>query len=276
MGLLRGFVLAAFLAAPVADTLRYEVYPLGLMDTSTAAELVRPLLSVGGQVVEDAPNHRLIVYDRDDAHRRIAAALQATSVAPRNVRIVVTGTSERTTRREGVGVSGAGRVGGVRIGGGRFPPESGVEVRGGASRSRSRDETLQELLVLSGGRAGIVVAEELPYRDWFQVWGKGYGLWEPGVRWKDVGARMVVEPTILADHTLRVRLTPEFTYLLDRQTVTTEVRQLTTDVVVREGEEIDLGGLPISDRQFLDRFLVGFDQGGQTVRARITLKASVD
>jgi hypothetical protein len=195
---------------------------------------------------------------------------------PRNVRIVVTGTSDRTSRRQGVEASGAGRVGGVRIGGGRFPPESGVVVRGGASRSRSRDETRQELLVMSGGRAEIAVAEEVPYQDWFAVWGEGHGLWQAGIRWKEVGARLVVEPTVLDEGTLRVRLTPAFSYWLDQRTLTTEVSQLTTEVVVREGQEIDLGSVTTTDRQFLERFLVGFDESGETVRLRITLRASTE
>jgi hypothetical protein len=195
---------------------------------------------------------------------------------PRNVRIVVTGTSERTARQQGVEASGAGRVGNVRIGGGRFPPESGVAVRGTASRSRSRDETRQELLVMSGGRGEIVVAREIPYADWFQVWGQGHGLWQPGIQWKEVGARMLVEPVIVTDDTLRVRLTPSFSYLLDGRSLTTAVTQLSTEVMAREGQEIDLGGVPFSDRQFLEKFLVGVNEYGETVQTRITLKASID
>jgi hypothetical protein len=207
-----------------------------------------------------------------------AAAADALGDEPilRNVRIVVTGTSDRSNRRQGIEASGAGRVGGVRIGGGRFPPESGVVVRGGASRSRSRGETRQELLVMSGGRAEIAVAEEVPYQDWFAVWGQDHGLWQAGIGWKEVGARLVVEPTILDERTLRVRLTPAFSYWLDQRTLTTEVSELTTDVVVRDGQEIDLGGVATSDRQFLERFLVGFAESGGTTRLRITLRASME
>ena len=205
----------------------------------------------------------------------LPAAL-AQDALPRNVRIVVTGTSARTGSHQGVEAAGSGRVGDVRIGAGRFPPESGVVVRGTASRSRSRDETRQELLVMSGGRAEIVVATEVPYADWFQAWGQGYGLWQPGIRWKEVGARMVVEPIVVNDDTLRVRLTPSFSYLVDGRSLTTAVTQLSTEVMAREGQEIDLGGVPFSDRQFLEKFLVGFDQSGETVQTRITLKASID
>ena len=204
------------------------------------------------------------------------ADAQADSPVLRNVRIVVTGTSERTSRQRGVEAAGSGAVGGIRIGGGRLPPETGVVVRGRASQSQAHDQTRQELLVMSGGRAEIAVSEELPYQQWFQTWGYEHGLWQPGLAWKEVGARMVVEPTAVDDRTLRIRVTPAFSYVVDRQTVTTAVSQLSTEVLVRVGQEIDLGGIPMSDRQFLEKFLVGFDEYRETSRLRITLRASIE
>jgi len=195
---------------------------------------------------------------------------------PRNVRIVVTGANEHTGSRQGVEASAGGRVGDVQVGVGRYPPPSGVVVRGDASRSRSSAETRQELLVMSGGRAEISVAEEVPYQEWFATWGQGHGLWQPGIAWKQVGARLLVEPTVVGEGTLRVRLTPAFSYWLDQRSLTTEVSQLTTEVMVREGQEIDLGGVDTPDRQFLDKFLVGFNQSHETARLRITLRASIE
>jgi hypothetical protein len=80
----------------------------------------------------------------------------------------------------------------------------------------------------------------------------------------------------VTDDTLRVRLTPSFSYLLDGRSLTTAVTQLSTEVMAREGQEIDLGGVPFSDRQFLEKFLVGVNEYGETVQTRITLKASID
>jgi hypothetical protein len=118
---------------------------------------------------------------------------------------------------------------------------------------------------MSGGRGEIVVAKEVPYADWFQVWGQGNGLWQPGIQWKEVGARMGgrarrrerPHPPRPADPGL---LLPG-----GRPSLTTSVTQLSTEVMAREGQEIDLGGVPFSDRQFLDKFLVGFDESGETV-----------
>jgi len=56
----------------------------------------------------------------------------------------------------------------------------------------------------------------------------------------------------------------------------TEIHQLTTEVVVREGEPIDLGGVPMAEGEFRDRFLVGLDRSGTLQRVRITLRATVE
>jgi len=72
-------------------------------------------------------------------------------------------------------------------------------VRAEASRGRSTSQTQQEILVISGGKAQITVAEQVPYTDWFWTWGQSQGLWAPAVEWRDVGATLVVEPVALGD-----------------------------------------------------------------------------
>jgi hypothetical protein len=47
-------------------------------------------------------------------------------------------------------------------------------------------------------------------------------------------------------------------------------------VVAREGEPVDLGGVPMANREFRDRFLVGFDRSGTLQRVHITLRATVE
>jgi hypothetical protein len=158
----------------------------------------------------------------------------------------------------------------------RVEDTSGVDVAGGATSVRSTSESRQELLVMSGGRARIQVAEQVPYADWFWIWGQGAGLWPAqSVQWRDVGTSLAVEPRILDDQTIRLRVTPEFSYFLDRDRVVTRVQQLSTEVVVREGEEIDLGGLQMSN-EFKERFLIGFGRRGETERVRIRLKARLE
>ena len=267
LGTVAGLALMAGTGRPADDRV-VKVYPLGLTDPAMAAELVRGLLSPGGRVVEDVPNHRIVVLDVPAVQARVAEALKTLSVPARNVRITVTHSSER--------VEDASRIG-ASVGGQAVPLRPRVEVSGGASSSRSTSETRQELVVLSGGRARIQVAEQIPYADWFWTWGEGAGLWPAqSVQWRDVGTSLAVEPLILDDNQVRLRVTPEFSYLLDRDHLVTRVQQLSTEVVVREGEEVDLGGLPMSNHEFKERFLLGVGRSGQAERVRIRLKARVE
>ena len=151
-----------------------------------------------------------------------------------------------------------------------------VGVTGDVRRSRSSANTQQQLLVMSGGTASLRIAQEIPYSEWFWTWGLGRGLWTEGVRWRDVATGMEVQPTVMPGGRIRVRLTPYFEYLLDAKRQTTKVHQLATEVVVREGQDLDVGGVPFEDTEFRERFLIGFDQSRGTSRATITLRATAE
>ena len=267
---------AAALQAGVARGVEVRAYPVGLMDLESAVRLVRSLLSPDGVAVEDRGNNRVVVSDRPDVHARVAAALRGLETPARNVRIHVTHESERLDERTLLEGSAGASAGGVRVGAGRRPPRTGVDVRGEATRSRSTSRTEQEIVVLSGGRAEVAVAEQVPYTEWFWSWGLAQGLWSGAVQWRDVGASLVVEPIALGDGRIRVRLTPAFSYFLDRERLVTHVQQLTTEVVVRDGERLELGGVPLANKEFRDRFLVGLDRSGTLQRVRITLQATVE
>jgi type II secretory pathway component GspD/PulD (secretin) len=253
-----------------------RVYDLGLTDVAVATDVVKGLLSPEGRVYPDPAQHRLVVSDRPEVHARVAAALRTLSVPPRNVRIEVTTNLERTARERGVEVGGTIGAGPVRVGVGRRPPGSGVDVTARDTRSTIDLRARQQLLVLSGGKASLLVAEQVPYSEWLFDWGVGRGLWAQSIRWQEVGTSLVVEPRVLGDGTILVRLTPRVDYRADGSSQVVEVNELSTEVVVREGEEIALGGLPFRDEQFRERFLLGVDQSGQTARVAMTLRATVE
>src|SRR5436309_8053858 len=85
----------------------------------------------------------------------------------------------------------------------------------GATKTRTTSETRQEILVMSGGRARIQVADQVPYADWFWTWGQGAGLWPAqSVKSRDVGTRLAGENEIMAVRTTRVRLAAGLSYSL--------------------------------------------------------------
>lgn len=258
-GLMLATVLA--LAQPTSRALVVETYDLGLTSVSAAAEAVRPLLSPDGRVVEDEKNHRIIVVDRPEVQRAVRAAVRQVEVTARNVRLAVTFHWQAASDRAGVR---------VRPRGGR------ITLGGGANESRSTTTARQELLVLSGSRASLRIAEEVPYADWFWTWGIGHGFWVEGTRWRDVASGMEVEPLVLPDGRIRVRLTPYFEYFLGDRREVTRLHTLTTEVIANPGEEIALGGVPREDREFRERFLIGFDRARGMSQASIRLRATVE
>lgn len=190
-----------------------------------------------------------------------AFAYTASAAEDTNVRITVTHEFTRDDRRDSVQI--------------------GPRPRLGATRTTSRGRTQQQILVMDGGEAAITVAEQVPYSEWFWTWGRARGLWVEGewaqsTSWQQVGASLVVQPEVLSEGRIRVRLTPRFSSFLDRRRGAVDVHELATEVVVREGEEIDVGGVRMSDREFQERFLIGIDRYGTTQRVNIRLKASVD
>jgi|SRR5688572_20414575 len=246
--------------SPGVDRLVVETYDVGLMNLRTAASVVRPLLSAEGRVVEDARSRRLIVVDRPDVQRAVAAALRRVVTEARNVRIRVATTWSAESGQAG---------GSVRVG--RRP-----RVSAGARDSRSSVRAEQQLLVLSGGEGEIRVAEETPYAEWLFTWGTGRGLWARGTSWHDVGTSMSVVPTVLADGRIHLRITPQLSYRAGGDKGRVAVHQLSTEVVVDAGEEISLGGLPFADQEFSERFFIGLhrEHGRQHVDVRV--RASVE
>jgi hypothetical protein len=196
-----------------------------------------------------------------EVQRAVRAALQRVEASARNIRLTVTLHWRATSDRAGA----------------RLRPRGGtVEVDGDLTQSKSTTTARQELLVLSGGRASLRIADEVPYADWFWTWGLGRGLWASGVRWRDIATGMDVEPVALPGGRIRVRLTPYFEYLLDARRQVTRVVTLSTEVVANEGEELVLGGVPADDREFRERFLIGYDRARGTSQVSITLRATVE
>lgn len=191
----------------------------------------------------------------------VAQPAQARPEPLGNVRVTVTFRWKAVEERDGIAVR---------------PRRGSVGVSGDSRRSRSSSTTRQQLLVMSGGHASIRIAEEIPYSEWFFTWGRNRRLWAQGVQWRDVATGMDVSPVILSGGRLRVTLTPYFEYFLDARRERTQVHELATEVIVREGEELDLGGVPWSDSEFRERFFIGYARGRGTSEASITLRADVE
>ena len=64
--------------------------------------------------------------------------------------------------------------------------------------------------------------------------------------------------------------------VVNGENLTTAVEKLATEVWVNNGQEIDIGGLPVSDHEFFSRFLVGYNRLGEKHSLRIKVKPSIE
>jgi type II secretory pathway component GspD/PulD (secretin) len=264
--------LLASTARPETAERVFHVYPLGQADLASTEEAVRALVDDDGSVVLDSRHHRLLVLATAAEHEKVAGLLKQVAVPARNVRIQVEFREQGSSRDSGFGVRGKGVIthdeGGTRAGVTLKP-----ELR--HQRTTTSANVQESLLVSSGREASLAVGEEVPYLDWLVDYGVRWGYLEGRVTWQQVGAKLVVQPTVLGDGTVRVRLTPELSGYADGRRVATRFARVATDVVVADGETMSIGGLN-QDKDFYSRFLVGVNKSGSTQKLDILLTPRVE
>ena len=75
---------------------------------------------------------------------------------------------------------------------------------------------------------------------------------------------------------IRIKLTPELSRLVDAETVSVAMEKLSTEVIVGNGQEISLGGLPAEVQEFYSKFLVGYDESRRTRSLNIYLTPTIE
>lgn len=249
-----------------------EVYPVTFADPDQAVELIAPLLSEQSKVIVDRGNSRLLMVATEEEHRQAAELVRALNVPPRNVFIEVRYERAETERDQAAGIYPRGAVvigpGGTRVGW-----EVDVDLRD--SRSRTQRDTTQSLLVSSGREGRIRVGERVPYLDWILERGRYWGYAQAETRWQDVGAFLVVRPTILGDGSLiRIELIPELSGYGEEGRQQIRFIHASTDIIVRSGQTVRIGGLD-RDEEFSSRFLIGFSRSGETEQLTILLTPTI-
>lgn len=271
--LVAGFLLAVVGPASAQSGQSVENYPLGAGVPPAVVEQIRTLVSTGGgQVIDDRVNNRLLIMATADQHRRIKQMLQPfITLTPRNIQILVRIVDRGSSSDRGVGVSAQGAL---------VVPQTDrssgrIQVQAVDRNALTSQNSSQFITVTSGGRGSILVAEEVPYADWFFEYGIRYGYLRAETKWKQVGASLVVEPQIIGDGSwIQVRLTPELSYFVDRQRLTTALVNASTELSIRNGQEMSIAG-STGNQDFYSRFLVGFDSARRTRTVDIVLRPTI-
>lgn len=267
-----GAFLATLLCARAAASEEerfFRVHPLGFVEIETAEAAAQAIVGPGGSVIPDRRNQRLLVRATEPEHRRLAEALAAINRPPVNVRIDVDFDEAGDAQQRGIGITTEGvfhsnQGGSVAI---------GVNVADRSTRFSGRAR--QTLVVASGREATLRVGERVPWLEWIETWGRNAGVFESRVHWQDVGAFLVVQPTVIGTGPdIRIRLIPELSGRVEGQPHRIRFAAAATEVIARDGETVSLAGLAQAN-EFYSRFLVGFDSTGGRRSLNISLTPSL-
>lgn len=273
---LRFFILLTIGTLKLNAAPEVQAYQIPDKDPDVVEKQIKPLLSSSGSIVKDNKEHRLLIIDEPEVQKKISLILTPWSPAPKNVRIQVSSTSLGSIQSNGIEVNGRARSGNVVLQSGRTR-NGQINVRANSLRGENDINTSQFILVGSGGKGYIKVAEEVPEITWMRQFLPDKTVLSGAMQWRDIGTQMVVEPTVLPNGLIRVSLTPSFSYLVNDQRSSIELHELATEVTVAEGAEIDLGGANFGNNQeFTRNFFLVHEKSGGSRTVQLKLRATVE
>jgi type II secretory pathway component GspD/PulD (secretin) len=250
--------------------LKSVAYPIHYGDRQEIVEVITAFVSDEGKVAWNAPSGRLIVTTTESNHLQIAEILKIMDTPPKNVQIEVRINTFGKEHDSGVGIDPSGSI---ELSEDKIRHK--FKFKGHArDRRSSRDSMTSQLLVVTSGReAALDVGTSVPFVDWLFMVGQNWGYveLEPQIEYRDVGARLWIQPTVVGHGPLiTVKVIPELSYVVEGKRRTIRYIKATTTVTGRDGHPLTIGGSGQSS-QFYDRFLAGLDSSGQSGSTQITL-----
>ncbi len=237
--------------------------------------VLEQLKSPEGKVIVYPGKSMLIIQDQEKVIEQMAAVIkEATAPAPL-IRVELTLDERGRDTRSGVDLWGRG---GVVVDGNRVrvsPAERNVLGVDIANDSRTSSHLSSQFLLVKSGRSAVIkVGEDVPFVDYFWSYAYGLGiLYDTQVRWQEIGTQMRVFATARGEW-IDIEIIPEITALTGDAFSPVSFRTLATQVTLRNGQAITIGGFSKADGEFNRRFFFGTRSansltGSFTLRARI-------
>jgi type II secretory pathway component GspD/PulD (secretin) len=245
-----------------------KIYPVHYADLQETLEIITAMMPSTNGLRMAGSSGGLAVTGTGEQHRFVAEMLSELDAHPKNVRIDVNfARSGQISRRE----AGIRPKGPVIIRDGEVSGAVQVNLHGQTVTAR---ENVTQMLVASSGRsASLRVGERVPYLAWIEEYGRRCGyIREVRLEWREVGAFLAMEPTLIGSGPMiRIRLIPELSGILEDGTPQRiHFTGVATEVVVRDGETVSIGGFT-ENQDFYSRFLVGGSQDEESSTTEITL-----
>jgi type II secretory pathway component GspD/PulD (secretin) len=187
----------------------------------------------------------------------------------RNIKVVV------ETRQSGVSSQESVRAsGGIIIRRGTAQPS-------GRITANDRQTTVQRssgvfTLVRDGGESTLLVATRVPEdeRIFYHNYVTGAGYVERRIVFTDVGTALRVAATVLPDEQIRVKLVPRLSYFSAERAGAIDVTEAATELVVPNGEPIELGGAT-SILHEVTRQILGYRQRSSSGESSLRVTATI-
>ena len=274
-------------AAAPADIQTLKIYALD-PGNEAVVQVLRGLVGTNGLVTLDRINSRILVITTAARHAQIVENTPALRVPPRNGRIEVRYNQAGRDSHTGLAVETKGRAFLTRdpLNKGRLRVQPALTE----SVTQTSSTVTQFLMVASGREASLFVGAEVPHLDYILDYGVQCGVLAERIAWQNVGAYLLVQPTILADgRDIEIRLTPSLSGTVEGRPYETRFTALASVLTVRDGATVNLGGLGQSAARagsrldaggagqagaranFYAKFLVGMDRSGVEQSLNITL-----
>lgn len=200
----------------------------------------------------------------------LAGCPGSAAAAPRQVKVVIEFRQQDRASQQGVQGSG-----GVRV-----PPRS-TRAGGGVVAESTATVTTRSsgifVLVQDGGSGTMLVAQEVPspQRAYFFDYAAGKGYATQGVIWQRLGTGFTVRPTVLPGGQIRLAVTPWLSYLTPAGGGSIELVEATTELVVRAGEKVQLGGAA-TDLHAVTRRILGYREEQRAGETGVFLTATLE
>ena len=242
---------------------RLEVYGTAGNEMHVMQQIVNTILDGVGRSIADPQGGRIFVRTTPEKHKALREAFSQAAATARNIQLSVRFTEQRQQQEDAAALEGQisrGRAG-TRW---RLRPSA-------RHRAETSSQDMQQMLVTrSGHEATLRVGKRLPYLEWTADYSRFHSRIQVGTRWQDVGAFLVCKPILQPDgETILIRMTPEIRGQGPNQSPQRyRFRSIETEVMVRNGETIQVGGWSEANTVY-NQFLIG--RARQTSRSNLKI-----
>lgn len=253
------------------------ILPLRAITHEEAQDVLGEFLSEDGRLSYVASRHALVVIDYPSNIRTLRMVLSKIDGPPVNIRVSVMFGEASDREQDGLGVTWGGLTV-TRTKGGKTVTRGSANVTAENSRTAVTSQSTQFIITRNNRPARIWAGETVLEPVWIYEYGLRHGWWHKELVEQNFGASLWVLPRLIGENSVQVEVYPRITARGDTR-LSVDARELSTEVVIQNGQVVSLGGLDQETQTFY-RHLIGtgrvFNGQHLTIRIRADIMRSAD